>query len=94
MVAFYIPTCLLATCFLTFLLIYSRIYSRVCRSARTAFTLTPTLPLPLPSPLPLTQREEDAYFVDKRMTSGGIADAEMDDATQASSILSILSIVS
>jgi hypothetical protein len=28
------------------------------------------------------QREEDAYFVDKRMTSGGIADAEMDDATQ------------
>ena len=30
------------------------------------------------------QREEDAYFVDKRMTSGGIADAEMDDATQAS----------
>ena len=30
------------------------------------------------------QREEDAYFVDKRMTSGGIADAEMDDATQVS----------
>ena len=28
------------------------------------------------------QREEDAYFVDKRMTTGGIHDAEMDDEMQ------------
>ena len=48
---------------------------------------TPT-PFPPPPPNPTltpNQREEDAYFVDKRMTSGGIADAEMDDATQARS---------